>query len=476
MERFYDPTEGVVRFDGVPIPEWNLVWLRGLIGLVSQEPVLFDASVWENIEYGLAGSIYVTLSRDEKDKMIRQACDIANATEFIIRLPKGFDTNVGERGLLLSGGQKQRLAIARAVVKNPKVLLLDEATSALDTASEVVVQEALDRASLNRTTIVIAHRLSTIKNANKIIVMDKGAVVEEGTHDSLIESKGLYCALVEAQRISQRKDQTDGQDTQNPSIPNTVVDVNALVTAPLKSPPFQPEETTKQTRALDLEMGGGGQPMAKEEKHVFSRVARLNSPELVYIVLGALASIIAGSVYPVFAIVFGSILQTFADPNPENVRNGTNFWASMFVAIAAVTLVSSFCQSFLFSLSGEKLTTRIRKMYFKALVRQNIAYFDDPLHSVGSLTSIMATDATYIKGITGGSLGSLLNIFVNIIGGLIVALVYGYKLTLVIMSCLPVLIAAGAIRMQMVNGYTIKTQESYESSAKTVSEVVWTWC
>jgi ATP-binding cassette subfamily B (MDR/TAP) protein 1 len=163
VERFYDPTAGAVLLDGRDIRTLNVRWLRRQIGLVSQEPVLFKTSVFRNIEYGLIGTSLEHAPYEEKLALIRAAAVKANADTFINALPNGYETDVGERGMLLSGGQKQRVAIARAIVSDPKILLLDEATSALDTMSEGVVQDALDKASAGRTTITIAHRLSTIK-------------------------------------------------------------------------------------------------------------------------------------------------------------------------------------------------------------------------------------------------------------------------------------------------------------------------
>ena len=175
---------------GENIKNLNIKWLRDNIGVVSQEPVLFDTTIAENIRYG---------QEDASMEDIEQAARSANAHEFVSQLPDGYNTLTGERGAQLSGGQKQRIAIARALVRNPKILLLDEATSALDTQSESVVQEALDRASEGRTTIVIAHRLSTIQNADVIVTMEKGKSSESGTHSELMASKGLYFDLVNNQ-------------------------------------------------------------------------------------------------------------------------------------------------------------------------------------------------------------------------------------------------------------------------------------
>lgn len=191
LERFYDPMSGVITLDGMDIKTLNVRWLRSQLGLVGQEPVLFQGTVAQNIAYGkLSGA-----SQAE----IEEAAKAANAHGFITSdLQDGYDTQVGLKGGFLSGGQKQRVAIARALIKKPAVLLLDEATSALDNKSEAVVQAALDdvMAKHNITTIVIAHRLSTIRNANCIAVFHEGKIVEQGTHDQLLGNQGLYASLV----------------------------------------------------------------------------------------------------------------------------------------------------------------------------------------------------------------------------------------------------------------------------------------
>ncbi|KAJ3073375.1 GTPase-activating protein, partial [Quaeritorhiza haematococci] len=253
LERFYDPTtlsstptspfalaiddtsksekesenQHGIFIDGRQITSLNLRWLRQQFGLVAQEPVLFEGTVAENVAQGLVSSTHHPIALGSTTSVSQQqlipkgvhmdliinACKLANAHDFIMKLPQGYDTPVGERGLLLSGGQKQRIAIARAIIKDPKILLLDEATSALDTHSERVVQEALDRASKGRTTIVIAHRLSTIKNADKIVVMSRGEILEEGTHEGLLErEEGAYRKLCEAQRLAQEEHEDEEED------------------------------------------------------------------------------------------------------------------------------------------------------------------------------------------------------------------------------------------------------------------------
>ncbi|XP_045777785.1 mitochondrial potassium channel ATP-binding subunit isoform X1 [Maniola jurtina] len=191
LERFYDVNGGSVTIDGIDLREFDCRWLRGrALGLISQEPVLFATNVKENIRYGRP---------EASDAEVYQAAKTANADDFIRGFPEGYNTMVGERGMSLSGGQKQRIAIARAVLKNPPVMILDEATSALDSASEKVVQTALETASKGRTVLVIAHRLSTVMNADLIVVLSKGKIVEMGTHDQLKKLKGHYWNLIKQQ-------------------------------------------------------------------------------------------------------------------------------------------------------------------------------------------------------------------------------------------------------------------------------------
>jgi ATP-binding cassette, subfamily B, bacterial len=188
--RFYDPARGGVRVDGVDVRSADLGELRRRIGLVAQDPVIFGASAWDNIRYGRP---------DASDAEVRAAAEAAAATEFLDRLPEGFDTFLGEKGVRLSGGQRQRIAIARAVLRNPAILLLDEATSALDAESERAVQAALERLSSGRTTIVIAHRLATVLKARRIVVLSEGRSIAEGTHQELIAENGLYARLAALQ-------------------------------------------------------------------------------------------------------------------------------------------------------------------------------------------------------------------------------------------------------------------------------------
>ena len=186
IPRFYDVTEGTVALDGQDIRKLRLRDLRRAIGVVQQDVYLFAGTVLENIRYGRPEASY---------EDIVAAAKAANAHEFIMELPQGYDTDIGERGVKLSGGQKQRLSIARVFLKDPAILIFDEATSALDNESEIVIRQSLEELAQGRTTFVIAHRLSTIRNAGRILVLENGGIVEEGTHDALLQHGGAYAKL-----------------------------------------------------------------------------------------------------------------------------------------------------------------------------------------------------------------------------------------------------------------------------------------
>jgi subfamily B ATP-binding cassette protein MsbA len=193
LSRFYDIEEGEILIDNINIKDYKLTDLRGLMGIVSQDSILFNDSVFNNI----------TLGNENADKeVVIAAAKAANAHEFIMEMPKGYDSNVGENGAKLSGGQKQRISIARAIYKNPPILILDEATSSLDTESEKLVQDALGKLMKTRTSLVIAHRLSTIQNADNIILIKKGEILEQGTHEELTLKNGAYKKLIDYQNFS----------------------------------------------------------------------------------------------------------------------------------------------------------------------------------------------------------------------------------------------------------------------------------
>ncbi|KAK9719748.1 hypothetical protein K7432_004602, partial [Basidiobolus ranarum] len=463
LERFYDPIGGEILLDGRPIKSLNVHWLRRQIGLVSQEPTLFKCTIAENVAHGLIGTLHENSGAEKRMELIEQACKMANAHDFIMTLPDKYDTHVGERGFLLSGGQKQRIAIARAIVKDPRILLLDEATSALDTQSEGIVQQALDRASSGRTTIVIAHRLSTIRNADQIIVMERGTIIESGTHKSLLELQGSYYKLVELQKIGNNDEEL--QAVPPPEDQN----IEAIRS---KDSELRRQTTTHSVLSVGSENDIEGDTTSKLSfAYVCYRVFLLNKPELKFMFGGLCGSIFSGLVFPIIAIVFAGVIEAFSIQNDDAKRNhDINFWSLMFLIIAIVMFIAQTAQGTFFGISGERLTERIRSLSFATMLRQEIGWFDRDHNSTGTLVSALSTDATHVQGVSGSTFGTILQVIVNIIGGFIVGLCYGWKLTLVVMTCVPLLMAAGVIRMKMMNGYQEQTKVAYEHSAQLACE------
>ncbi|RIB22625.1 P-glyco protein ABCB5 [Gigaspora rosea] len=410
LERFYDPINGSILLDGVDIKDINIKSLRRQIGLVGQEPVLFAESIKVNIGWGGDPMAPAPNLSD-----IIDACKKSNAHDFIDELPKKYDTVVGEKGSLLSGGQKQRIAIARALIKDPRILLLDEATSALDTESERLVQEALDKAATNRTSIIIAHRLSTIKHADKIVVMKKGEIVEIGQHDELIAKQGVYFGLVRAQELETKKTEkkTVDDDDDNDELSSSSNEDTSVIIDEKKHKLHLRKMSTKGSTIKSIKTD---EEIIKEEtekkllqKMPLARVFRLCKPEYGLMFIGCIGAAVNGSVTPLFSLVFSSILDDFSRTDQlDELQKSANFWSMCFALLAVVSFLANFAQLSMFMLSGERLTKRLRKLTFEALMRQEIAYFDDEKNGTGVLTSKLAVDATKVEGLSGGLMGTVI--------------------------------------------------------------------
>ncbi|GCC29141.1 hypothetical protein chiPu_0007578 [Chiloscyllium punctatum] len=437
LQRFYDPEAGEITLDGHDIRTLNVKWLRQHIGIVSQEPILFATTIAENIRYG---------REDVTDEEIEQAAKEANAFDFISMLPDRFNTMVGQRGAQLSGGQKQRIAIARALVRNPKILLLDEATSALDTQSESIVQAALDKARAGRTTIVIAHRLSTIRTADVIAAFDNGVVTEQGTHSELMERKGIYYSLVMQQNSceeSESDEETDDTLKEVEQLENEQKSVKII-----NRNSFKRKSSRKHHQFASSER----EPTTEQEKEPeenlqeisYSQILSLNKPEWLYIAIGALTAVVSGAVSPAFAVVFSRIIGVFSILDPELKRQRTAMFSLIFLALGAIFFLSYSIQGYMFGKSGEILTMRLRGLSFKAMLHQA----------------------------TGIRLGMMAMTVCTFGVALILAFIFGWQLTLLILFCIPFLLAANIIAMKSVLGHASKDNKSLEESGKIATETV----
>ncbi|ATY61138.1 ABC multidrug transporter Mdr1 [Cordyceps militaris] len=494
VERFYSPVNGRIYLDGIDISTLNLKWLRQQMALVSQEPTLFGTTIFNNIGHGLIGTAAEYETEEKRRELIIEAAKMANAHDFISGLPEGYETNVGERGFLLSGGQKQRIAIARAVVSDPKILLLDEATSALDTKSEGVVQAALERAAAGRTTITIAHRLSTIKDAHNIVVMSEGKIIEQGSHDDLIEKRGAYFNLVSAQNIAAAEELTAEEQAQLDEEELALIREKSTNRASVYggnrtsiygadlddniADKLRRQSTRKSVSSMILQQPN---PVGEREQKdslgtLIKLIASFNRPEWKRMLFGCVFSIICGGGNPTSAVFFAKQITTLSVPitpaNQDQVKRDSDFWSSMFVMLAFAQFIAFSVQGVTFALCSERLVHRVRDRAFRVMLRQDVAFFDREENTAGALTSFLSTETTHVAGISGVTLGTILLTATTLIAACTVSLAIGWKLSLVCISTIPVLLGCGFFRFWLLAHFQRRSKAAYSSSASYASEAI----
>ncbi|RYC65973.1 hypothetical protein CHU98_g246 [Xylaria longipes] len=452
IERFYLPTAGEICLGGHNIRALNINWLRSQISLVGQEPTLFNTTIFENIIFGLEEE--EALAQGAKLQALVEAAAIkANAHDFILSLPQGYQTLVGEKGTQMSGGQRQRICIARALIKNPQILLLDEATSALDVGAERLVQKALNAAAEGRTTIVIAHRLSTVRDADNIVVMADGVVVEQGTHDELIAKHGHYAELVEKQQISKEgRERGKGNDADGiESESKETIDFQGQLS----------DEKADEITINDVRISDASAPLESPDTKLsswskLSTTARLirnhSRPETVIIVIGAFLAILAGVSVPAL------------------LRERVDFWALIYLVFGIAVFAIFIAQGFSFSYATEKLTHRLREQSFRSVLRQEIAFFDQEENSIGALTSLLSSAPNDLNGVSGPVLGGIFTFVATILGGIVLSLIIGWKLALVCTATIPFVAGFGWIRLAMLTLFAEKMKKTHQDSAAYASE------
>ncbi|XP_024962327.1 ABC transporter B family member 13 [Cynara cardunculus var. scolymus] len=433
IQRFYDPTSGEILLDGHDIKNLQLNWLRGLMGLVSQEPALFATTIAENILYGKPNAAM---------NQIIEASKAANAHSFIQSLPDGYHTQVGEGGTQLSGGQKQRIAIARATLRNPKILLLDEATSALDSESELIVQQSLNTAMSNRTTIIVAHRLSTVREVDTIIVLKNGQVVEKGTHLGLISKGGEYSTLSSLQASEPAKDSTTkGQTSSN------------FQNSPDNNKKAYYQEVDSVTTMM-LHPNDQNQPSisSKNTPSIWDLV-KLNQPEWPYAVMGSVGAILAGMQAPLFALGITYILTSFYSRDNSKIKHDVECASFIFVAAGLVTIPIYMLQHYFYTLMGERLTTRVRLSMFSAMLTNEVGWFDMDENSTGSLISKLAADATLVRSALADRLSTIVQNIALTVTAFVISFILSWRIALVIVSTFPLLIGASITEQLFLKGF-----------------------
>ncbi|EEU41291.1 uncharacterized protein NECHADRAFT_95357 [Fusarium vanettenii 77-13-4] len=406
---------GSITTSGIGLEKIDLKWWRSQIGLVQQEPFLFNESIFNNVAHGLVGSRWENEPEPKMRELVKSACQEAFADEFIDRLPDGYDTQVGDSGVKLSGGQRQRIAIARSIVRKPKILILDEATSAIDVHAEKIVQAALDRVAKDRTTITIAHRLSTIKKADRIIVLRKGKVIESGTHEDLLQDEnGLYHGLVYAQKLSL------GEPT-DPHVSDE------------KDQDLETEQHSDGT-AAQFEVDQLGEDAEKTNLNIlnsFGRLLKEQRNSWPFYIGMVLASACAGAGTPLQAWLFAKIITVFLAKTEEDMMDEAEFWSLMFVVLAIGVGTSFFTKCYVSTYLQHRISSVYKRQYFQAVLYQKIAFFDDEANSQGSLVSRLSGDPKQLEELLGLNMAFLLTAIFQLAGSLAIAFSFGWKLALI---------------------------------------------
>jgi len=492
VQRFYDPTCGKILLDGVDIKDIAVKDLRANIGVVSQEPLLFETSILENIRYG---------KPDATDVEVITAAKNANAHHFISRFPEGYNTQVGPKGGKLSGGQKQRIAIARALVRDPPILILDEATSALDNRSERIVQKTLDKLvendgnKSNRTTIIIAHRMSTIQNADHICVFGSAEgtstaangsiVLEEGTHNELMEVQGgFYRALVLAGgndgKTTSSKTQ-DNQEGDNSGVnletdESTVISGYTEISDSSISADSNDGEKVSLWKKMFASKDAGQIKKKKEEKALYkaqkSRIWQYTKPDIKWIIFGSLASALKGILFPLLSLVFASMITSWYDSNTNDIRNDSLSWSYFFYALAVASFLTEGIQKAVFEMIGERLSRRIRADLFRSMLKQDIPWFEEDKNSLGVLSSNLSTDVKYVRLVSGQSVAATIETIAAMTAGITIALTASWEVFLIMLAMVPLLGAAEAMQWLALSGSEVKIKDSIESCSSKLNETV----
>ncbi|KAM0031914.1 putative ABC-type xenobiotic transporter [Helianthus debilis subsp. tardiflorus] len=387
LERFYDPLEGVVRLDGHDIRTLQVKWLRSQMSMVGQEPVLFANTILENIMMG---------KENATKKEAITACVAANAHKFITNLPQGYDTQVGDRGTQLSGGQKQRIALARAMIQDPKILLLDEPTSALDPESEILVQQAIDKISRDRTTMVIAHRLATVRNADRIVVMEQGSVIESGTHQKLMETKGAYFSLIKlaSEAVTSNSESEKGEMKRRQSKHETSSAQDLL-----KSNHVYEISRSEYMKSVQEEEQVETNKESNPRSYMISEVWKLQKPEGGMLVIGITLGMVAGAILSIFPLVLGEGLKVYFNPDTTTLKRDIRNLCLVLVGLGVVIILAMTGQQGFCGWAGSNLTKRVRSLLFRSILKQEPGWFDSDQNSTGILVSRLSNDCISFRSV-----------------------------------------------------------------------------
>ncbi|KAK4244831.1 mating factor A secretion protein STE6-like protein [Corynascus novoguineensis] len=530
VTRLYDPTEGRILFGGHDLRDVNVRELRSFLSLVQQEPSLLDRSLLENIAHGLVNSpnpahanLKPTLLgshlselaskvREGEDletaaegfgpevkeivTLVRHAAKLADADGFIAALQHGYGTVVGSSGRLISGGQKQRVALARALVKNPSVLVLDEATAALDSRSEERIQRAINNISAGRTMLTIAHRLSTITNADNIIVMHKGRVVEQGDHATLMAKDGTYAEMVKLQTLgpASRKGGAGASTTTTASTDSDgagskdAVKVGADSVAS-RSDTAEGEDEKKATSdsisetpapaaAAAAESGADdseGEPETPSKSlwALLKGYAPAVRPHLLMIALALVGSIIVGGAFSGEAVIFGNTVESLnVCRSPDSIRASGNLFGLMFFVLAIIEFFANAASWTGFGWVTERIVYSVRVLSFRSLFEQDMQWHQSRGRTPAVLLSYITRDGNALAGLSGSVIGTLLSITANLIAAIVLTHIIAWRIALVCLALVPLLLGAGLMELHVLGRFEERHETAYSRSVDIGTEAV----
>ncbi|KAJ5633916.1 hypothetical protein N7528_001758 [Penicillium herquei] len=512
LERFYDPSKGEICIGKQDLRDVNVQFLRGNIGFVQQEPSLLDRSILENIAYGLVtsargehqhlrqflhdsslsnlttrirGGVSEKHALEEFDPrvaeivtLVREAAASSNALYFIDALPFGLASSVGASGSQLSGGQKQRIALARALVRNPSILILDEATAALDSTSERLIQDALAGLTERVTIVSIAHRLATAKDAHKIVVMQMGRVIEEGSHVELVAKGGSYAEMVRLQNLGRLNVKSNqdaireefeeinssfGNNKEASDVSSTDITDEAL-----------PEYTTvveKKTEKAKIKL--------RKDKEKSSRWLTLRftlsliRPNSLYVLLGLAMAVVIGGSYTAEAVIFGQTVGALSPcAGADSIRHSGHLYGLLFFIMAIVEFSANIIGGCAFGWAADKILYRIRVLSLRSLLSQTVPWHGMNDRTPGTLITYITGDATALSSITGTTIGLLLATAVNLIAGLVLSFIIAWKITIVLLPTIPVLLVAGMMKLRTQAQFAERHQKAFAQATAITIEAI----
>ncbi|OMJ81471.1 hypothetical protein SteCoe_18035 [Stentor coeruleus] len=399
--RYYEQDSGLITIDGNDIKSLDIKYLRSNISVVSQEPILFNTTIYENINYGR-----ILSSKED----IEKAALLSGAMDFIKKLPDGFETNCGSKGSHLSGGQKQRIAIARAIVRKPKILLLDEATSALDRRTEKEVVDSLEISFPDCTWITIAQNLLTVKKSNKIIMIEKGEVVEKGSHKRLMKKEGRYYHLFKMQELQMSNE--DQEQVNNKISDSIEKDENPV-----------DEEEQKKLKSL-----------------AFKKMMLLGKSEKLWLLLGCTGSIVVGFFYPLTGMLSGLEISVLGKPNNPDLMKDSIRYGYLIIIFGVIVFFGMMLEAISYPRMGANITKKIREMSFKAMISYESAFYDQPENNCSALSARLSNDCEKVNGLGGSLLGIILGLISSLVVAHAAAAFFSWRMSLIVLSIVPIII------------------------------------